>query len=120
LRRADTDPNCIFCNIVTKVSPSRTIYQDDLVTAFLDIHPVAPLHILIVPNKHIESVNEVKPEDEPLLGHLFTVAHQIATQEGIDRSGYRMIINTGHNAGQAVYHLHLHLLGGSRMRFPMG
>jgi len=114
------DPNCIFCKIVTKVNPSRTIYQDDLVTAFLDIHPVAPFHILIVPNKHIESVNAVESGDESLLGHLFTVAHQIASQEKIDQSGYRMIINTGPNAGQAIYHLHLHLLGGRRMRFPMG
>ena len=114
------DPNCIFCRIITQESPSQTIYRDDLVTAFLDIHPVAPHHILIVPNKHIESVNAVEPEDEHLLGHLFTVAQQIACQKGIDQSGYRMIINTGHDAGQAIYHLHLHLLGGRRMRFPMG
>ena len=114
------DPNCIFCKIVAKVNSSQTIYKDDRVTAFLDIHPVAPLHILIVPNKHIASVNAVEPEDEPVLGHLFTVAHQIASQEGIDQTGYRMIINTGPNAGQAIYHLHLHLLGGRRMSFPMG
>jgi len=114
------DTNCIFCQIITGASPSLTIYRDDLVTAFYDIHPLAPYHILIIPNKHIESVNAVKPVDEPILGHLFTVAHQIARQEGIDQSGYRMIINTGHNAGQAIYHLHLHMLGGRRMRFPMG
>jgi histidine triad (HIT) family protein len=113
------NPNCIFCRIITGVSPSRTIYQDNLATAFHDIHPAAPHHIIIVPNKHIESINSVEPEDESVLGHLFTVARQIATQEKIEQSGYRLIINTGHYGGQSVYHLHMHLLGGKRMPIPM-
>lgn len=89
-------------------------------TAFHDIHPVAPLHILIIPNKHLHSLNSITSEDEPLLGHLFSVARHIAHAEGIEQSGYRVIINTGPDAGQAVFHLHLHLIGGRRMRFPMG
>lgn len=89
-------------------------------TAFHDIHPVAPVHILIIPNEHIHSLNSITPEDESLIGHLFSVAHQIALNEGIAQSGYRLIINTGADAGQAVFHFHLHLIGGRRMRFPMG
>jgi histidine triad (HIT) family protein len=90
------------------------------VTAFHDIHPVAPLHILIIPNKHLHALNSITSEDEPLLGHLLSVARQIAHDAGIEQSGYRVIINTGPDAGQAVFHLHVHLIGGRRMRFPMG
>jgi len=111
---------CIFCQIVTGERPSQKLYSDELATAFRDIHPAAPTHVLVVPNRHIASVNELAPEDEALIGHLFTVARQIAEQEGIHYSGYRLIVNTGQNAGQAVFHLHLHILGGERMRFPMG
>ena len=111
---------CIFCKIVTGESPSVQLYQDELVTAFRDIHPVAPTHVLVVPNKHIASLNETTQEDEPLLGHLFNVARQIARQEGIDSSGYRLIVNTGTHSGQIVYHLHLHVIGGQHVRYPMG
>lgn len=111
---------CVFCGIVAGQKPARMVFQDARATAFWDIHPVAPVHILVVPNKHIASVNEIAPEDEPLIGYLYTVARHIAGQEGIDRSGYRLIVNTGANAGQGVFHLHLHLIGGRRMRFPMG
>jgi len=112
--------DCIFCKIIAHENPCRMLYQDDLVSAFQDIHPVAPTHLLIIPNKHIPSVNHLQPEDEELVGHLFTIARQLAKQEGIDQSGYRLIVNTGSNAGQAVFHLHLHLIGGQHMRFPMG
>jgi histidine triad (HIT) family protein len=111
---------CIFCKIVAGESPSQKVYRDDLVTAFRDIHPVAPTHILIIPNKHIPSMNDVTPEDIPLLGHMLALAPEIADGEGIRESGYRLIINTGPHGGQVVYHLHLHLIGGQRMRFPMG
>ncbi len=111
---------CIFCKIVAGESPSQKVYSDDLVTAFRDIHPVAPTHILIIPNKHIPSMNDVTPEDIPLLGHMLALAPQIASEEGIRGSGYRLIINTGPHGGQVVYHLHLHLIGGQRMRYPMG
>ena len=96
------------------------LYQDEQVSAFRDIHPVAPTHVLVVPNRHIASVNDLAPEDEALVGRLFTVARQVARQEGIDGTGYRLIVNTGPHGGQVVFHLHLHLLGGQRMRFPMG
>ena len=112
--------DCVFCKIVAGEIPSSQVYADDLVTAFRDINPSAPTHVLIVPNRHIASVNELKTEDESLVGHLFTIAQQIAAQEGIDASGYRLIINSGPDGGQEVFHLHLHLLGGQRMRYPMG
>ena len=113
-------PNCIFCQIVAGKSPSQMLYQDEWVSAFRDIHPVAPTHVLVVPNQHIASVNDLSLEDESLVGHLFTVARQLARQEGVDQTGYRLIVNTGPHAGQVVFHLHLHLIGGQRMRFPMG
>jgi histidine triad (HIT) family protein len=114
------DNTCIFCQIISGDRPGEIVYQDDRVIAFLDIHPVAPAHILIVPRAHIPSVNELREGDEPLIGHLFTVARQLAVEKGIDRSGYRLILNTGPDSGQAVFHLHLHLIGGRQMRFPMG
>lgn len=111
---------CIFCKIIAGEAPGDILYQDDQVTAFRDIHPVAPTHVLVVPNQHIASVNDLEAEDEALVGHLFTVARQLAEQEGIQDSGYRLIVNTGPHGGQVVYHLHLHLIGGQRMRHPMG
>jgi len=96
------------------------VYRDEQVTAFRDRHPVAPVHILIVPNKHIDSVGALETEDEQLMGHLFTVARKLAEQEGIAKGGYRLITNTGTNGGKSVFHLHLHLIGGQRMRYPMG
>lgn len=112
--------SCTFCKIVSGEAKATIIYRDEQVTAFRDIHPVAPTHILIVPNKHIESVNTLASEDEPLIGHLFTVAGQLANEEGISQGGYRLITNTGVDGGQTVLHLHLHLIGGQRMRYPMG
>lgn len=111
---------CIFCSIIAGEAPAEVLYQDEQVTAFRDIHPVAPIHILVVPNIHVASVNDLTEEDEPLVGHLFSVARRLAEQEGIQQSGYRLIVNSGAHAGQAVFHLHLHLIGGQRMRYPMG
>ncbi len=113
-------PDCIFCKIITGELPGDIVYRDDLVTAFRDIHPVAPTHILIVPNRHIGSTNDLSPEDKTLAGHILSVVPQIAHQEGIQDSGYRLIINTGPHANQVVFHLHLHLIGGQRLRYPMG
>jgi len=115
-----TDTDCIFCKIVAGEIPSTQVYRDEQVTAFRDINPAAPVHVLIVPNRHIASVNDLTAEDEPLIGHLFSVAKQIAADEGIAESGYRLIVNTGPDGGQVVFHLHLHLLGGHRMKHPMG
>lgn len=108
--------DCIFCKIVSGEIPSTNVYKDEQVTAFRDIHPAAPTHILIVPNKHIYSVNAITPEDEPLIGRLFSIAKQLAAQEGIAEEGYRLVVNTNAGAGQTVFHLHLHLLGGRQMR----
>lgn len=113
-------PDCIFCKIVTNEAKAAVVYRDEQVTAFRDIHPVAPTHILIVPNRHIESVGALETQDEPLMGHLFTVARKLAEEEGIANSGFRLITNTGANGGQTVFHLHVHLIGGQRMRYPMG
>ena len=112
--------DCIFCKILAGEIPSTQVFADKQVTAFRDINPVAPTHILIIPNRHIETVNDLTPEDEPLVGHLFTTAKSLALQEGIAESGYRLILNCGPDGGQVVYHLHLHLIGGQRMRHPMG
>jgi histidine triad (HIT) family protein len=111
---------CIFCKIISGENPGEIIYRDNQVTAFRDIHPVAPVHILIVPNHHIASINEIRKVDEKLIGHLFFVANQIAEQEGIQQNGYRLIINHGVHGGQVIFHLHLHLIGGRRMRYPIG
>ena len=108
--------NCIFCKIIAGDIPSTNVYNDEQVTAFLDINPAAPIHILIVPKKHIDSINVLIVDDEPLIGHLFFIAKQLAAQEGIAEPGYRLVINTGAESGQTVDHVHLHLLGGRQMR----
>ena len=112
--------DCIFCKIVTGEIPSTQIYNDDLVIAFRDINPVAPTHVLVVPKNHIPSVNDLSDNDELLMGHLITTAKKIAEKEGIAQSGYRLIINTGPDGRQEVFHIHVHLLGGQMMRHPMG
>jgi histidine triad (HIT) family protein len=118
--RSKMTDSCIFCKIASDKTKATIVYRDGQVTAFRDIHPVAPTHILIVPNKHIESVNTLKPEDEPLIGYVFTVARKLAAEEGISKRGYRIIVNTGPDGGQTIFHFHLHLIGGQRMRHPMG
>ncbi len=112
--------DCIFCKIINGEIPSKNVFRDEKVTAFRDLNPAAPTHILLVPLKHIDSVNSLTDEDEPLIGHLFTTAKQLAAQEGIAEGGYRLIINTNADAGQTIFHIHLHLLGGAPMKHPMG
>jgi histidine triad (HIT) family protein len=102
----------IFGKIIRREAPADIVYQDDLVTAFRDIHPQAPVHILIVPNKAIPTANDVQPEDEVALGRLFTVASKLAHDLGIAEDGYRLMVNCNRHGGQVVYHLHMHLLGG--------
>lgn len=106
----------IFEKIIAGEIPADIVYRDERVTAFRDIHPRAPTHILIVPNKMIATANDIEDQDEALVGHLFTVARDIARREGIAESGYRLIINCNRDGGQEVYHLHLHLVGGA----PLG
>ena len=102
----------LFERIIAGEIPAQVVFRDDRVIAFRDIQPRAPTHILIVPNKAIPTANDIADEDEPLIGHLFTVARDIAKQEGIAENGYRLIINCNAHGGQEVYHLHLHLVGG--------
>ncbi len=102
----------LFAKIIRGEIPSNTVYKDDLVTAFRDINPAAPTHILIVPTKVIPTANDIQPEDEALVGHMVYIAGQLAKKEGIAEDGYRLIINCNKHGGQEVYHLHLHLIGG--------
>lgn len=102
----------IFSKIINKEIPSDMVYQDEHVTAFRDIEPQAPVHILIVPNKAIPTVNDIAETDEKLIGKLFTVARKIAAKEGIAEDGYRLLINCNKHGGQEVFHLHMHLFGG--------
>ncbi|AQM19299.1 purine nucleoside phosphoramidase [Vibrio anguillarum] len=102
----------IFSKIIRKEIPADILYQDDLVTAFRDINPRAPSHILIIPNAFIPTTNDVEPEHEAAMGRMFTVAKKIAQQEGIAQDGYRLIVNCNAHGGQEVYHIHMHLVGG--------
>ncbi|NOH81966.1 purine nucleoside phosphoramidase [Vibrio sp. RE86] len=102
----------IFSKIIRKEIPADVVYQDDLVTAFRDINPRAPSHILIIPNTLIPTVNDITDEDELVMGRMFTVARKLAKEEGIDEDGYRLIVNCNSHGGQEVYHIHMHLVGG--------
>lgn len=115
-----SDGFCIFCQIVKGQAGATIIYRDEEVTAFRDARPQAPVHILVVPNQHLESVADVGPEQAQLLGKLILTARQVAEQEGIAANGYRLVINRGRHGGQSVDHLHLHLLGGRPMGWPPG
>jgi histidine triad (HIT) family protein len=104
--------DCLFCKIAAGELPSEIVYQDDDVVAFRDINPIAPIHLLVIPRKHIPSILDLSEADIPLLGRITRVANQLAREQGIADSGYRLIINCGKEAGQTVPHLHMHLLGG--------
>lgn len=107
--------DCIFCGIINKSIPSTIVYEDDKVIAFNDIKPVAPVHVIIVPKKHIASVNALTPEDASVIGDVYLAAKKIAEKVGVAESGYRVINNCGSDAGQTVFHLHYHLVGGINM-----
>ena len=111
--------SCPFCRIVSGEASARIVYQDDDLTAFHDANPQAPVHLLIVPNRHIEGISVVEPGDEPVLGKLFTVARQLGEEFELGE-GYRVVVNNGRQAGQSVSHLHMHLLGGRRLSWPPG
>ena len=117
-----TDPtvNCLFCKIARHEAPAKYVHEDDSVVAFEDIRPRAPTHLIVIPRRHIESLNDLSSQDEPIIGHLHSVAVTLARERGLDQSGYRVVINTGRNAGQSVFHIHLHLLGGRPMLWPPG
>jgi len=111
--------DCIFCRIVRDEIPARIVYQDEDVTAFHDLNPCAPVHILIIPNRHVAGVAQVEPKNAPVLGKLFVIARRLAEQENIV-DGYRLVVNNGPGAGQSVFHLHVHLLGGRSLGWPPG
>ena len=111
--------DCIFCKIVKKEINSKIVYEDEKSLAFEDINPQAPVHILIVPKKHIGALREMKEKDKSLIGHLLRVASRIALEKGLGE-GYRIVINDGEKAGQSIFHLHFHLLGGRVMGWPPG
>ena len=112
--------DCIFCKIVQKKIPAKIIYEDDLAVAFEDINPQAPSHTLVIPRKHIPTALEIRQGDHALIGHLFEVAAKIAHEKRIAQSGFRLVMNTNADAGQTVFHVHLHLLGGRAMQWPPG
>jgi histidine triad (HIT) family protein len=115
-----SDPNCLFCRIAGGEIPADLIHSDDDVVAFRDINPQAPTHFLIIPRKHISTVGDLDEEDAVVMGKLFLVAKSLAKDEGIAEGGYRMVVNAGADAGQTVFHIHLHLLGGRGMGWPPG
>ena len=108
---------CLFCKIAAGEIPSKKAFEDESVYAFYDIAPQAPVHILIIPKRHIESAQALTREEDALLGHLFEVARILATETGLDKTGYRLITNIGADAGQSVPHLHLHLIGGKTLKW---
>jgi histidine triad (HIT) family protein len=112
--------DCPFCRINAGEVPADSVFQDERCLAFRDINPQAPVHVLVIPREHIESLDEAGHRDEALLGHLLRVAARVANEQGLSESGYRTIINTGAGAGQSVFHLHLHVLGGRSFSWPPG
>ncbi|MHB8598896.1 MAG: histidine triad nucleotide-binding protein [Ktedonobacteraceae bacterium] len=112
--------NCLFCKIASGQIPGDIVYQDEDVVAFKDIHPQAPVHILLIFRRHIPSIADLTPEDGPLLEIVFSVAAKLAHKLGVDESGYRVVTNVGPDAGQSVFHLHFHLLGGRKFAWPPG
>lgn len=114
------DDSCLFCRIVQRSVPAQIVAEDDRLLAFNDIHPQAPTHMLIVPKRHLDTIAELTPETAPLMGEAVVLANRLAKQAGITEQGYRLVLNCGSGAGQSVFHVHLHLLGGRPMRWPPG
>ncbi len=112
--------DCLFCKIIAGEIPGSIVYQDDAVVAFNDINPQAPTHVLVVPRRHIASLNELAPDDDRIVGELVRRAAAIAKDRGISAGGYRVLFNTNRDAGQTVFHIHLHLIGGRSMHWPPG
>ena len=112
--------SCLFCKIVDREIPASIVYEDDRLLAFTDINPQAPTHVLVIPKKHVPTLNDLQPEDDRLVGELVRRAAAIAHERGISAGGYRTVFNTNLDAGQTVFHIHLHLLGGRSMQWPPG
>ena len=112
--------DCLFCKIIAGDVPSNRVYEDEDVFAFEDISPKAPTHVLVIPKKHIPTLNDLEKGDNLVMGKIFQAAKQIAREQGIDQSGYRAVFNVNQAAGQAVFHIHLHVLGGRALTWPPG
>ena len=112
--------SCIFCKIVAGEIPAKIVFQDDDLVVIEDINPAAPLHLLLIPRKHVAGTLELEPEDDKLIGKLHRVAAQLARDKGVADSGYRLVVNTKGDAGQTVFHIHFHLLAGREMAWPPG
>ncbi|TCS94766.1 histidine triad nucleotide-binding protein [Hazenella coriacea] len=112
--------NCIFCQIVEGKIPSEKVYEDDDILAFRDLYPAAPVHILVIPKKHISSLLELQEEDQALSGKILLGLQKVARQLGLDEKGFRVVNNTGSDGGQTVFHIHFHLLGGRELQWPPG
>lgn len=115
-----SDSTCLFCKIRDGLIPAKVAYQDDVCLGFHDINPQAPTHVVLIPRKHIATVNDITPEDREAVGHLFIAAAKVAKQLGHADSGYRVVMNTHRDAGQTVFHIHLHLLAGRPLLWPPG
>lgn len=111
---------CLFCKIAAKQIPAKIAFEDDELVAFHDINPGAPTHLLVIPRKHLTSLDEASADDQALLGKLLLACQRVAREQGIAQSGFRVVANTGPNAGQSVFHIHLHVLGGRAMAWPPG
>lgn len=111
---------CLFCEIAAGRIPAKTAYEDETVVAFHDINPQAPTHVLLIPRKHVTSLNDLTPEDDSLVGSLVRRARDLAAQMGLAERGYRLVLNCGPDAGYSVYHVHLHLVGGRALGWPPG
>ena len=112
--------DCLFCKIVTGDIPAEKVFENDHVIGFQDLNPQAPTHVLIIPKKHVSTINDLQDEDKALVGEMFMAARQIAADQGLAEKGYRTVMNCNEEAGQTVFHIHLHLLGGRRMQWPPG
>ena len=113
-------PECLFCKIIAREIPASIVYEDDRVLAFNDINPQGPSHVLVVPKRHIATLNDLEPDDDPIVGELVRRAAAIANDRGISAGGFRTVFNTNRDAGQTVFHIHLHLIGGRRLAWPPG
>jgi histidine triad (HIT) family protein len=112
--------NCLFCRVIAGEAPASVVYQDDEMVAIRDINPQAPLHVLLIPRKHLATLNDLAEEDDALVGRMLRRAAALAREHGLDARGYRAVFNCNREAGQSVYHIHLHVLGGRRMGWPPG
>lgn len=112
--------DCLFCKILAGDIPADIVYESETAVAFRDINPQAPTHVLVIPRRHIATINDIEPDDEPLIGSLYSAAREIAAAEGIEEHGYRAVMNCNEGAGQSVFHIHLHVLGGRSLGWPPG